>query len=46
MKKTFPAAAILAIFLLNASCANNDDTSVVSTPELPKVILPLEVGNS
>ncbi len=45
MKRAFPPAIVLTLVLLNASCGNNDDSSAVSTPGLPNVILPLQDGN-
>jgi hypothetical protein len=47
MKRAPAAAAILhVILLLNLSCGNSDDELSVSTPGVPNVILPLQVGNT
>jgi hypothetical protein len=47
MKRAIAAAVVLpVILLLNLSCGNSDDSLSVSTPGVPNVVLPLQVGNT
>jgi hypothetical protein len=45
MRRALPAASFVLLCLLTLSCGKNDD-SVESTPGVPNVILPLQVGYS
>jgi hypothetical protein len=44
--RTAVIAALFSLALLSLSCGSNDDSPAESTPGLPNVILPLQVGNS
>lgn len=47
MRRSFVAAAFVSVvLLLNLTCGNNEDDLGVSTPGVPSVILPMQVGNS
>ena len=44
MRRALTAAVILPVLLLSLSCEKSDDS--LSTPGVPNVILPLQVGNA